>query len=215
MRIKLPNTTNLQRAVDEVTQLSRKYPDGEVDVSDLSVADIGAITYLMSPQKKAPIYEGIVIKMCGGTKIPSSLNRGDFLYVGAEGREIYVEVKISTTNAKRALNARQIRLYQQVDYYLLAYIDELEPKNTLFYLLTHDEMKRLCDACGSICHGTRGAVANNVNLEYGISLATRNPNLLPFVNHKLTECFVKKGHGYGRVCDLFNANECTRAERQP
>lgn len=131
-----------------------------------SPADFFAICSVLSAQQKALAIEKFVTEIFDGKHVPSKANRGDFR-VG----DIFYESKMSTTNARRIMNIRQIRLYQQVDYYVCGYIDELNLEKSKCFILTKDEMSHEVDLHGSFTHGTKTENAIRSNSEYSISIA--------------------------------------------
>ena len=110
--------------------------------------------------------EKFVTEAFDGEHVPSKANRGDFR-VG----DIFYESKMSTTNAKRIMNIRQIRLYQQIDYYVCGYIDELDLANSKCFILTKEEMANEVNLHGSFTHGTKTENAIRLNSEYSLSIA--------------------------------------------
>lgn len=103
---------------------------------------------LLSTQQKAPLCEKYVVKQLKGERVKSSLDRGDFKI-----DEKYYELKCSFNNKDKNLNIRQIRLYQDVDYYLCGYIDTFCLNKSYFYILTKIEMEKEVRMLGSFTHG--------------------------------------------------------------
>ena len=128
-------------------------------------------------QAKAPEAEKFIARKMSWTKISPSLNRGDFRT--AENK--YIELKNSFSNKAGCLNLRQIRLWQEVDYYLCVYIDETNIANSIVLLLTHEQMEREVAACGSATHGTAAANANNQNIEYSITIKVGSPMMAQWI----------------------------------
>ena len=67
----------------------------------------------LSAQAKAPLGEKFLCNLLGYTRVSSKEDRGDAF--DKEG--VYYEFKNSFTNQQQNLNIRQIRLWQNVDYY--------------------------------------------------------------------------------------------------
>lgn len=128
-------------------------------------------------QAKAPEAEKFIARKMGWTKISPSLNKGDF----ETSENNYIELKNSFSNKAGCLNLRQIRLWQEVDYYLCVYIDETSIANSVVLLLTHEQMEEEVAAYGSATHGTAFANANNQNIEYSITIKVDSPMMAQWI----------------------------------
>lgn len=131
--------------------------------------------FLMSffnAQAKAVEIENFLINKLGCEKVSASIDRGDCL--SSNGK--YIELKTSTTNKNNFLNIRQIRLYQDLDYYICSFINERKLDKSAYYLLTKDEMVEEVKKCGSYTHGTKKSTKANVNKEYSISFPIYSNN---------------------------------------
>lgn len=128
-------------------------------------------------QAKAPEVEKFIARKMGWTKISPSLNKGDF----KTPENNYIELKNSFSNKAGCLNLRQIRLWQEVDYYLCVYIDETNIDNSVVLLLTHEQMEEEVATCGSATHGTAAANANNQNIEYSITIKVGSPMMAQWI----------------------------------
>lgn len=137
---------------------------------------------LLSTQQKAPLCEKYVVKQLKGERVKSSLDRGDFKI-----DEKYYELKCSFNNKDKNLNIRQIRLYQDVDYYLCGYIDTFCLNKSYFYILTKIEMEKEVRMLGSFTHGTKTAQKEKGNSEYSITIPI-NP---------LNDTFLRWNEKYG------------------
>lgn len=126
----------------------------------------------LTAQSKAPLSEKFIGRKLNMKKIAASLDRGDFTTFDGE----YLELKTSFTNAEQCLNLRQIRLWQNVDYYLCIYIDEEDLSNSLVFYLTKEQMKEEISLIGGFTHGTKEANLLNENNEYSITIKTSNNN---------------------------------------
>lgn len=122
---------------------------------------------LETVQAKAPEFEKYVGLKTRWIKIPAKENRGDYF---DPINNKYIELKASFTNKDKCLNMRQIRLWQEVDYYLAIYIDHNNLLNSKVYLLTHMQMSEEVEKRGSATHGTGLANQNNENIEYSITI---------------------------------------------
>lgn len=126
-----------------------------------SPSDFFAICSILSAQQKALLFEGFIRDAYEGEHVPSANDRGDFVV-----DDKYYEVKTSSANENHCLNIRQIRLYQNVDYYLCTYIDELHPERSHCYRLTELQMTDEVKALGSFTHGTVEENMRHPNSEY-------------------------------------------------
>lgn len=113
--------------------------------------------------------------------VPASLDRGD----AKDINDKHYEFKTSTTNKGKNLNLRQIRLYQDVDYYICSYIEELDLKQSSTFFLTKSELKKELklvngvDSDGKIkgfTHGTIAANKNNKTPEYSLTIPINEDN---------------------------------------
>ncbi|MDR3227083.1 MAG: hypothetical protein LBT56_05370, partial [Prevotellaceae bacterium] len=130
-----------------------------------------AIAFLNAQSKSSKIEQFIRKKLEHNTV--KTKDRGD----GEKDRKFY-EYKISTTNKDKQINALQIRLWQEVDYYLLGYIDEQQFENSRLYLLPHDEMKKQCKLFNSATHGTEKANESNKTVEMSLRVKMKNDDAL-------------------------------------
>jgi len=127
-------------------------------------------TASLTAQAKAPLGEKFLCNLLGYTRVSSRENRGDA--VDKEG--IYYEFKNSFTNQQQNLNIRQIRLWQNVDYYYCFYINEEDLDKSVFFILTKDEMIKEVALCGGYAHGTITANVVNEHNEYSITIPIYN-----------------------------------------
>lgn len=108
-------------------------------------------------------------------KIKSSENRGDLYF-----EDKFIEVKSSIiTKQNNFLNLVQIRLYQDLDYYLCCAFDlrELNDYKSYLFLLTHDEMiEEMKKVSSTNAHGTLESLENNENIELRYSLLIDETN---------------------------------------
>lgn len=127
-------------------------------------------TASLTAQAKAPLGERFLCNLLGYTRVSSREDRGDA--VDKEG--IYYEFKNSFTNQRQNLNIRQIRLWQNVDYYYCFYINEEDLDKSVFFILTKDEMIKEVALCGGYTHGTITTNAVNEHNEYSITIPIYN-----------------------------------------
>lgn len=127
-------------------------------------------TASLTAPAKAPLGEKFLCNLLGYTRVSSREDRGDA--VDKEG--IYYEFKNSFTNQRQNLNIRQIRLWQNVDYYYCFYINEEDLDKSVFFILTKDEMIKEVALCGGYTHGTVTANAVNEHNEYSITIPIYN-----------------------------------------
>lgn len=140
--------------------------NNEYNFDDIASAkDFFAICFILSAQMKAISIEKFVTRALGGEHVPATANRGDFRI-----NDVYYESKMSTTNAASILNIRQVRLYQNVDFYVCGYIDELELKNSHCFILSKQEMADEIERYGSFSHGTKNENKIRTNSEYSLSV---------------------------------------------
>lgn len=126
----------------------------------------------LSAQAKAPMSEKYMIDCMGWKKVSAKDDRGD----AVDSNKIYYELKNSFTNLGENLNLRQIRLWQDVDYYFCFYIDEVNLKDSLFFLLTKKEMEEEILLNGSFTHGVKEVNMGNIKNEYSLTIPIKNNN---------------------------------------
>lgn len=125
---------------------------------------------LLSAQKKAPLVEKFLCKKMNYQLVPAPLNKGD----AKDNNNCYYEFKTSFTNKGEKLNIRQIRPWQNIDFYYCFYINENDIDKSVFFVLTKDEMLKEIKECGSYTHGTKKANENNQNKEFSITIDVYN-----------------------------------------
>lgn len=127
-------------------------------------------TASLNAQKKAPMGEKFLCKLLNYTQVSSREDCGD----AVDENGIYYEFKNSFTNQAQNLNIRQIRLWQDVDYYYCFYINEEDLNKSVFFVLTKEEMIEEVALCGGYTHGTVTANAVNEHSEYSITIPVYN-----------------------------------------
>jgi hypothetical protein len=149
---------------------------------------------MLNPQSYGSRIERRIIRDSQNYKVPASLGRGDMKSAG----ESYYEIKNSiVTDANNGLNLVQIRLWQDVDYYLcIAYdIRDIENFKSYIFLLTHDEMVEQCKYQANAAHGTTKANIDNTNVEMRFSIPIDE-------NNKVFQYWMKHFH----KPDFFESN---------
>ena len=168
--IKEKNDEILKQAL-MIQQLLSNYNELNIPIEKCD----NAILYYMataslSAQKKAPMGEKFLCNKLNLKQIPSREDRGD----AVDENGIYYEFKNSFTNEAKNLNIRQIRLWQDIDFYICFYINEENLDDSIFFKLTKQEMEEEVELCGGYTHGTIQANAVNQHSEYSITIPIYN-----------------------------------------
>lgn len=146
----------------EVTDILNTIDEDEVLEIENGVNFLKIVSMFTS-QKKAPWIEKYLISKLKAEKVKSSLGKGDFLYEGT-----YYELK--TTFSTDSVNMRQVRLWQNVDYMIFV-VDEQDPKNSILFKLTHDELVAEFNALGvSYMHGVESVNKSSEFTELSFTL---------------------------------------------
>ena len=134
---------------------------------------------MLSSQKASNIVQTKFIKEFGLDVVPSKIDRGD-----AKKNDTYFEYKYSYVKTdKDKLDILQIRLYQNIQYYVVSLFDIITfPATHVLFLLTHDEMLNECNLLGGTTHGTKAATKNNQNKEYSIHLHSSDNNFKRWID---------------------------------
>lgn len=98
--------------------------------------------------------ERILGGFLGWNRLSSSENRGDFSYTSGNRRPTFVELKTSFANKDYILHPLQIRLYQELDYYVMIFATH-DTNEMRVYVLSHDEMEYEVQQIGTASHGTK------------------------------------------------------------
>lgn len=167
------NEKILQRTL-KVKELLKRQEALNIDVEKCNDAVLFyTIISTLNAQTKAPLGEKFLCNKLKLKRVQPSENRGD----ARDSNNKYYEFKNSFTNKGNNLNLRQIRLWQDIDYYYCVFINEDNLDDSLFFVLTKEQMMEeiiLCNA--GYTHGTIEANLNNVNKEYSITLPIYNDN---------------------------------------
>ena len=172
--IYIKNQNILQRAIKIQNLIEEAFKNGKT--LEEEIIDCGnAYLYYMSTasltaQQKAPLSEKFLCKLLGYTPVSSREDRGDA--VDKNGN--YYEFKNSFTNQAKNLNIRQIRLWQDVDYYYCFYINEEDLDKSVFFVLTKEQMIEEVKLCGGCTHGTTTSNMVNEHIEYSITIPVYN-----------------------------------------
>lgn len=129
---------------------------------------------IISAQQYGIRFENYIIEKCGGERVKQKLGRGDLLY-----KNKYAEIKVSILNdSNNVLNLVQLRLYQEIDYYIFMALDNREDKvKVYYYLLSKEDMEREVLICkASNAHGTKEANNENNNKELRLSISIDDKN---------------------------------------
>lgn len=125
-----------------------------------------------SVQRKAPLSDKYIISKLNFQSVKASEDRGD----AKDTFERYYELKTSFTNKENKLNLRQIRLWQDVDFYYCFFINERDFTKSIVFSLTKEQMAQEVQLIGSATHGTNKANQQNENIEYSITIDIYNLN---------------------------------------
>ena len=125
----------------------------------------------LNAQAKAPLAQKFIGLKMNWQPVKAKEERGDFL---EEKTEKYIELKNSFTNKEQKLNLRQIRLYQDIDFYLCVFIDEEKLEESIFYYLSKEEMEKEVRLLGGFTHGTKNVNESNKKPEYSITISVKN-----------------------------------------
>lgn len=182
--------------IKKLLEIAKKSEDETIDLLSQSNADFFAfLSTFPTPQSKSTPIENFIISKIGGVKVKASEDRGDFTKDGK-----FFEVKASTTNTGNNLNIRQIRPWQDVDYYVCAFIEENNLVRSKVYVLTKEQMLSEIEECGGYTHGTSVANKSNKNLEYSITVQVFNKS------HSITARWDENYLNDEYYATLFNDN---------
>lgn len=164
------NNEILNKAL-QIQKLINKQSDLNIAIED---CDNAVLYYLstasLTAQKKAPMGEKFLCHKLHMTRVLASENRGD----AVDENGLYYEFKNSFTNEAQNLNIRQIRLWQDIDFYYCFYINEKNLDDSVFFILTKEEMIKEVELCGGFTHGTNIANSVNQHNEYSITIPIYN-----------------------------------------
>jgi hypothetical protein len=136
---------------------------------DLSEKEFIKGMSLLNPQSYGGRIESYIRRILGYSKILAKENSGDIRSLNNKD----VEVKVSLlTITNPSLNMVQLRLFQDLDYYLCVAYDlrKISEFNSYIFLLTHDEMKKECEIYNvGAAHGTKKTNLQNENIELRMS----------------------------------------------
>lgn len=164
----LERASKIQTLIEEALKNGKTLEEEIINCGNAYLYYISTAT--LPAQQKAPLGEKFLCKLLDYTPVSSREDRGDA--VDKNGK--YYEFKNSFTNQKQNLNIRQIRLWQDVDYYYCFYINEEDLDKSVFFVLTKEEMIEEVTLCGGYTHGTVAANAVNEHSEYSITIPIYN-----------------------------------------
>ena len=166
------NKEILEKAL-QIQELITKQPKLNLNIEECDDAFLYYLsTASLTAQKKAPMGEKFLCHKLNMIRVPPSEDRGD----ARDNNNLYYEFKNSFTNEAQNLNIRQIRLWQDVDFYYCIYINEQDLNKSLFFVLSKEEMEKEVELCGGFTHGTAIANAVNQHSEYSITIPVYNDN---------------------------------------
>jgi len=152
-----------QKYMDEINEIQNQ------DLMNLNEKNFIKKVSLLSPQSYGNKIEKWINKQLKTKMVLASKNRGD---LSSNGK--YIEVKSSIiTKTNPFLNMVQIRLYQDLDYYLCCAFDVRDIRNykSYYFLLTHDDMEEEMKVLTSTpAHGTKDSLKDHNNIELRYSL---------------------------------------------
>lgn len=166
---------NILKTANEINKMLESAISNGANLNDDIVFCKDAFLYYTSTaslnaQTKAPMGEEFLCDILGLSRVSPRENRGD----AVDNLGKYYEFKNSFTNQNECLNVRQIRLWQNVDYYYCFYINENDLNESVFFVLTKEEMAQEVALCGGYSHGTIDANILNKNSEYSITIPVYN-----------------------------------------
>ena len=122
---------------------------------------------LTIPQSYGPQLEKLCISDLGAKKIPSKLDRGDFLLNDKyfEHKFTYANQEHSEKTSRNKYNFVQIRPWQKIAGYVFEIYNQKE--GFVRFVLSKSNVDNLLDKYGSLAHGTKES-NNNVKKERAI-----------------------------------------------
>jgi hypothetical protein len=158
------------RRAKEILNITENYDDKEDIINIFSNKVFYSLISGYSVQSKTPLSDKHLFQYFNFTPVSAEENCGD----AKDVNNFYYEFKTSFTNKGNNLNIRQIRLWQNVDYYYCFFINEEDIQKSLFFKLSHEEMMEEVKLFGSATHGTSKANESNNNIEYSITIPVYN-----------------------------------------
>lgn len=157
----------LNKLADKYDLENRSDKENLTDFIDSS-QDIVKLCSLLTPQGKSRELEMLLAKtrLQDADLISPGLDTGD----ARTDDDLLWEMKTSTSNVKDSLNLRQIRCWQQIDFYLCSYLNEDNPENSKFYVLSKEQMWQEVQTLGSPTHGLATASALDETVEWSVTL---------------------------------------------
>ena len=141
---------------------------------NLSEYDFIRSMVLLNPQSYGNRIEKRLIEKFKGVPVSSKIDKGDMIV-----NKLYYEIKTSILfNNNNNLNLVQLRLWQDIDFYLCVVYDLRNGKFEQYtFLLSKSEMIKESQLCNmSSAHGTKKANKANLNIELRYSLVFKENN---------------------------------------
>lgn len=151
------------------------------DIMDLSVDNFHNIMKNFSTQKRSPYYEKYLIELFNMKKVLATENRGDAI----DNNGKYYEYKISFKNEANKLNIRQIRLYQDIDYYLCVYFGDKNEDRYVFILTKKEIQKEIEKQKNQYTHGVKDINKDNKYNEFSLTISLKSELFKVWVNKYL------------------------------
>jgi hypothetical protein len=161
--------------------------------------------YNLSPQRYGLRMQDYFGYMLNFKKVPSKKDRGDYLSTTGQ----FVEFKCSFLKEyQREINVKQIRLYQDLSYYLVFTVDYSDYFNIKYktYMLSKLEMEQECILMNATsCHMTKENHEQNEKVELGFTIREDSENF-----KRWEEKYLLKRFDIVEVCDkkldaIFNS----------
>lgn len=147
--------------------LNNKYKNYEYLEEIKNNKDFYLIISPLTAQSKSTKQENRICQILDGKKIKAEADKGDFVDKNGD----FFEIKCSTPSKDgNILNVVQIRLHQQIEYYICVFIDDIYYKNNLAFKLTKQQMKDECNLIGSLAHGTVKKSQINPEMRFSIKI---------------------------------------------
>lgn len=128
----------------------------------------------ISAQQYGLKYENFVLEKFKAEKVKQTDGKGDIKF-----NNKYIEIKASILNdSNNGLNLVQLRLYQEIDFYLFIACDyrKTEPIIHYFFLTKEELTNELKECKATNAHGTKKANELNINKELRMTLKIDNKN---------------------------------------
>lgn len=142
------------------------------DIRDLRFDIYCRLLMILSPQKRTSLIEKRLRLHFGWVTVNASKELGDYI----DNQNKYFELKTSCPNSSDKIMVRQVRLWQNVDYYLVLYIDCFNLLESQAFVLTKDEMIDEAFNKGSFSHKTKASSEGDKKRELSFSISVNKNN---------------------------------------